>query len=72
MNEQPRCDCGKRSRAACLAWGCGNYLPAKPDPQISHAQGCWSWGPAHYLCAHNEIKRLRFEEIQRHAKESDA
>ena len=25
----------------------------------THAQGCWSWGPAHYMCAYNEIGKLR-------------
>lgn len=59
MNEQPRCDCDKRSRAACLAFGCGDLSLPKPDPQITHSQGCWSWGPAHYMCAYSEIKRLR-------------
>lgn len=24
----------------------------------SHAHGCWSWGPEHYMCAYNHIKRL--------------
>lgn len=27
--------------------------------QHTHAEGCWSWGPAHYMCAYNEIGRLR-------------
>lgn len=59
MKDEPRCDCGKRSRAACLAFGCGDLTPPKSDSQTTHAQGCWSWGPAHYLCAYNEIRRLR-------------
>jgi hypothetical protein len=24
-----------------------------------HADGCWSWGPAHYACACAEIAKLR-------------
>jgi len=26
---------------------------------ITHAENCWSWGPAHYSCACAEIARLR-------------
>jgi hypothetical protein len=26
---------------------------------ITHADGCWSWGPAHYACACAEIAKLR-------------
>jgi hypothetical protein len=25
----------------------------------THAENCWSWGPAHYKCACTEIGRLR-------------
>ena len=25
----------------------------------AHAEGCWSWGPRHYLCALDEIRRLK-------------
>jgi transcriptional regulator with XRE-family HTH domain len=28
-------------------------------PQITHAENCWSWGPAHYECACEEIAKLR-------------
>lgn len=22
---------------------------------MTHADGCWSWGPAHYMCAYNRL-----------------
>ena len=28
-------------------------------PLQTHAEGCWAWGPRHYLCAIEEIKRLQ-------------
>lgn len=27
--------------------------------QLTHAEGCWSWGPKHFLCACAEIARLK-------------
>lgn len=27
--------------------------------QHTHAEGCWSWGPAHYECACTEIAKLK-------------
>lgn len=27
----------------------------------SHAHGCWSWGPQHYMCAYQRIKQLEGE-----------
>jgi hypothetical protein len=29
------------------------------NPQITHAENCWSWGPAHYACACAEVAKLR-------------
>ncbi len=31
----------------------------KETVQHMHGLGCWSWGPAHYLCACAEIARRR-------------
>jgi hypothetical protein len=47
-----------RLRAALAAKSLSTQ--AKPDkPQITHAEGCWSWGPAHYMCALDEIAKLK-------------
>jgi hypothetical protein len=27
--------------------------------QITHIEGCWSWGPQHYMCCYNEVAKLR-------------
>jgi len=29
------------------------------QPQTPHAEGCWAWGPQHYGCALEEIRRLQ-------------
>jgi hypothetical protein len=34
-------------------------LEQAAPPQISHAEGCWSWGQAHYACACAEIAKLK-------------
>ena len=25
----------------------------------SHAEGCWAWGPEHYVCAYERVKELQ-------------
>jgi hypothetical protein len=27
--------------------------------RVVHAEGCWSWGPAHYACACAEVAKLK-------------
>jgi hypothetical protein len=34
-------------------------LEQAEPPQITHAEGCWSWGPAHYECACAEIAKMK-------------
>ena len=34
------------------------------DRQITHAQGCWGWGPTHYECAVRKIKELRADLVE--------
>jgi hypothetical protein len=36
----------------------GKLEQAAP-PQITHAEGCWSWGPQHYECACAEVAKLK-------------
>jgi len=27
--------------------------------RTTHGEGCWSWGPAHYMCCYNELKKVQ-------------
>lgn len=40
-----------------LAKALNDYL----NQQHTHAHGCWFWGPEHYECAYDRIKRLQKE-----------
>ena len=59
-------DCGDAGCPDCVQWrpiwGLAEQLRdavGKKPLQITHAEGCWSWGPAHYECACNEVSKLR-------------
>jgi len=42
------------------------------DRQITHAPGCWGWGPRHYECALREIELLVAEWNRVTAAQSEA
>jgi hypothetical protein len=35
------------------------HVQQAAPPQVIHAEGCWSWGPAHYACACAEVAKLK-------------
>lgn len=39
---------------------------------MTHADGCWSWGPAHYMCAYNRVIEMSREHPAMTESEVDA
>jgi hypothetical protein len=33
-------------------------LGVENAPRLTHAEGCWSWGAQHYMCAYRHIKNM--------------
>lgn len=60
-------DCGEPDCEDCKPWrpireSIGQLktaLDRNESPQVTHAEGCWSWGPAHYKCACNELAKAK-------------
>lgn len=60
-------DCGEPDCGDCKPWRpiresidqLTTALERNKSLQITHAEGCWSWGPQHYMCCYNEVGRLR-------------
>lgn len=60
-------DCGEPDCGDCKPWRpvresvaqLKSALHGIQSPPITHAEGCWSWGPAHYMCCYNEVGKLR-------------
>ena len=53
---EPECEECKPWRPV---WLTIRNLRAVLDKQSTHADGCWSWGPAHYECACAEIAKAK-------------